>query len=84
MSGLNATVDTSDANPPKTGDGVPSVGASIPATTSNSTALASLCTIARFHQIAADPATLAHQMGIASTDAVTTSDLLGAAQHLGL
>ncbi|MDZ7920654.1 hypothetical protein [Rhodoferax sp.] len=46
-------------------------------------ALSSLCAVARFHQIASDPATLAHQMGIASTDAVTTADLLGAAKHLG-
>ncbi|MDZ7920673.1 type I secretion system permease/ATPase [Rhodoferax sp.] len=49
-----------------------------------SSALSALCAIARFHQVAADPATLAHQMGIASTDAVTTADLLGAAKHLGL
>ncbi|WP_294765607.1 type I secretion system permease/ATPase [uncultured Rhodoferax sp.] len=47
-------------------------------------ALSSLCAIARFHQISADPATLAHQLGIASTDTVTTDDLLRAAQHLGL
>ncbi|MDR7308813.1 type I secretion system permease/ATPase [Rhodoferax saidenbachensis] len=47
-------------------------------------ALASLCAIARFHQVACDPATLAHQLGIASTDPVTTSDLLRGAQHLGL
>jgi subfamily B ATP-binding cassette protein HlyB/CyaB len=49
-----------------------------------SNALAALCAIARFHQISADPATLAHQMGIAGTDAVTTADVLGAAKHLGL
>ncbi|MDZ7922271.1 type I secretion system permease/ATPase [Rhodoferax sp.] len=47
-------------------------------------ALSSLCAIARFHQVASDPATLAHQLGIASTDAITTDDLLRAAQHLGL
>ncbi|MBC7380824.1 MAG: type I secretion system permease/ATPase, partial [Burkholderiaceae bacterium] len=46
--------------------------------------LAALCTIARFHQIAADPATLAHQVGLAPSEAVSTSDLLRAAQHLGL
>ncbi len=43
-----------------------------------------LCNVARFHQVAADPATLAHQLGIASTDIVTTDDLLRAAQHLDL
>ena len=47
-------------------------------------AFAALCAIARFHQVAADPATLAHQMGIAPTSVITTADLLGAAQHLGL
>lgn len=47
-------------------------------------ALSALCAISRFHQVACDPATLAHQLGIASTDPVTTSDLLRGAQHLGL
>jgi ATP-binding cassette, subfamily B, bacterial HlyB/CyaB len=47
-------------------------------------AINALCTIARFHQIAADPATLAHQLGIAATDILSTDDLLRAAQHLGL
>jgi ATP-binding cassette, subfamily B, bacterial HlyB/CyaB len=47
-------------------------------------ALGALCTIARFHQIAADPATLAHQLGFSATEALTSSDLLRAAQHLGL
>lgn len=46
--------------------------------------IAALCAVARFHQVACDPATLTHQLGIASTDAVTTDDLLRAAQHLGL
>jgi subfamily B ATP-binding cassette protein HlyB/CyaB len=40
--------------------------------------------VARFHQVACDPATLTHQLGIASTDAATIDDLLRAAQHLGL
>lgn len=40
--------------------------------------------MARFHQIAADPATLAHQLGLSSSDPLTTDDLLRAAQHLGL
>lgn len=47
-------------------------------------ALAALCVIARLHQIAADPATLAHQLGLRPSEAVSTSDLLQAAKHLGL
>jgi subfamily B ATP-binding cassette protein HlyB/CyaB len=46
--------------------------------------LSALCTIARFHQIAADPATLAHQLGLSGSDCLSTEDLLRAAQHLGL
>ena len=46
--------------------------------------LAALCAVARFHQIAADPATLAHQLGLSSSDKLSTSDVLRAAQHLGL
>ncbi len=46
--------------------------------------LVALCAIARFHQVAADPATLAHQLGLSSSDPVSTDDLLRAAQHLGL
>jgi subfamily B ATP-binding cassette protein HlyB/CyaB len=46
--------------------------------------LAALCTIARFHQVAADPATLAHQLGLSGSDNLRTDDLLRAAQHLGL
>ena len=46
--------------------------------------LAALCAIARFHQIAADPATLAHQLGLSVSDTLATSDMLRAAQHLGL
>ena len=46
--------------------------------------LAALCTVARFHQIAADPATLAHQLGLSASDTLSASDVLRAAQHLGL
>lgn len=42
------------------------------------------CTVAQFHQIAADPATLAHQLGLQPSEAITTGDLLRAAKHLGL
>ncbi len=47
-------------------------------------ALGALCAIARFHQVAADPATLAHQLGLSGSDAVSTDDLLRAAKHLNL
>lgn len=46
--------------------------------------LVALCAIARFHQVAADPATLAHQLGLSNSDPVTRDDVLRAAQHLGL
>src|SRR4030095_1070319 len=47
-------------------------------------ALAVLCAIARFHQIPADAAALAHHLGLASTDRVDADTLLHAARHLGL
>ena len=46
--------------------------------------LAALCAIARFHQIAADAANLAHQLGLSPSSQVSTQDLLRAAKHLGL
>jgi subfamily B ATP-binding cassette protein HlyB/CyaB len=47
-------------------------------------ALAALCLVARFHQVAADPQTLAHQLGVSPSDTVDASILLRAAKHLGL
>lgn len=47
-------------------------------------ALNALCAIARFHQVAADPETLAHQLGIASGDVINTDAVLRAAALLGL
>ncbi|MGI4776715.1 MAG: cysteine peptidase family C39 domain-containing protein [Janthinobacterium lividum] len=47
-------------------------------------ALDALCAIARFHQIAADPQTLAHRLGIGSDDDVDAATLLRAAARLGL
>jgi subfamily B ATP-binding cassette protein HlyB/CyaB len=47
-------------------------------------ALQALCAIARLHQIAADPATLAHQLGWSANEALQIEDLLLAAKHLGL
>ncbi|MCU4119202.1 cysteine peptidase family C39 domain-containing protein, partial [Variovorax sp. N23] len=49
--------------------------------------LAALCTIARFHHVAADPATLAHQLGLSpsdTNDTIDTATLLRAARQLGL
>ena len=47
-------------------------------------ALTSLCAIAAFHQIAADPANLAHQLGLAPSESLGVRELLLAAKHLGL
>lgn len=47
-------------------------------------ALAALCLVARFHQVAADPQTLAHQLGVSPSDTIDASILLRAAKHLGL
>lgn len=47
-------------------------------------ALAALCLVARFHQVAADPHTLAHQLGVSPSDDIDASILLRAAKHLGL
>lgn len=46
--------------------------------------LSALCAIARLHHVAADPAMLAHQLGISASGAVNVDDLLRAAKHLGL
>ena len=46
--------------------------------------LAAMCAIARFHQVAADPETLAHHLGLSSAEPISTDDLLRAAKHLGL
>jgi ATP-binding cassette, subfamily B, bacterial HlyB/CyaB len=54
------------------------------APSSNLAPLQALCAISRFHQVAADAATLAHHLGLQPSEPVTTSDLLRAATHLGL
>ncbi len=46
--------------------------------------LRALCLIARLHHVAADPATLAHQLGWSSSHRIATDDLLIAARHIGL
>jgi len=45
---------------------------------------AALCLLAAFHEIAADPDALAHQLGITPHEPVTPNDLLRAARLLGL
>lgn len=46
--------------------------------------LVALCAIARFHQVAADPHHLAHQLGLNSADVIDADVLVSAARHLGL
>ncbi|RYH66534.1 MAG: type I secretion system permease/ATPase [Alcaligenaceae bacterium] len=46
--------------------------------------LAALCLIARLHHVAADPATLSHQLGLEASQDATVSDLLLAAKRIGL
>ncbi|MDB5874496.1 MAG: type secretion system permease/ATPase [Ramlibacter sp.] len=59
--------------------------ATAPASQGSSLApLQALCAIARFHQIAADPATLAHQLGLQPSETIGSNELLRAAKHLGL
>jgi ATP-binding cassette, subfamily B, bacterial HlyB/CyaB len=64
--------------------GAAEAGAPEKTTPAHSASLQALCAIARFHQVAADPATLAHQLGLLPSEVITTSDLLRAATHLGL
>ena len=47
-------------------------------------ALDALCAIARFHHIAADPDTLAHQLGLHSGEPLGPTQLLQASKLLGL
>lgn len=46
--------------------------------------LEALCQLARYHQIAAEPPTLRHQLGLSPTEAVGLPDVLRAAKQLGL
>lgn len=46
--------------------------------------LIALCTIARFHQVAAEPQSLAHQLGIERSGNLSTEDILRAAKFIGL
>jgi ATP-binding cassette, subfamily B, bacterial HlyB/CyaB len=55
-----------------------------PAASAASAPLAALCVVARLHQISADPAHLAHQLGWPASHRPGTVDLLLAAKHIGL
>ena len=59
-------------------------GAPAPGGSNTDSFLAALCVFARFHQVAADPTALSHQLGLADRDALTVDDLLRAAKELGL
>ena len=58
--------------------------ASVDSSASGLASLAALCAVARLHQVAADPAALAHRLGKTPSDEITTADLLLAAKELGL
>jgi ATP-binding cassette, subfamily B, bacterial HlyB/CyaB len=47
-------------------------------------ALGALCIVARLHQVAAEPANLAHQLAWSSDHVPSANDLVLAARHLGL
>jgi ATP-binding cassette, subfamily B, bacterial HlyB/CyaB len=55
-----------------------------PAASAASAPLAALCVVARLHQISADPAHLAHQLGWPASHRPGTIDLLLAAKHIRL
>jgi len=48
------------------------------------TGLVALCVLARLHQVSADPAQLAHQLGLAPSHRIGEREILLAAKHLGL
>ena len=49
-----------------------------------SSALAALCAVASVHQVACDPAVLAHQLGLSPSSPISIGDVLRAAKLLGL
>ena len=58
--------------------------ATAPSERATSSTLTSLCALARFHRVAADPVSLAHQLGLPLSQALDIDTLLRAAAHLGL
>jgi len=71
---------------PQTQDVAEPDGAGASATTPDpqSHALGMLCLLARLHHIAGEPAAVAHQLGLAPSEALSDDDLVRAARHLGL
>ena len=55
-----------------------------PAAITPPSSLQALCLIARLHHVAADPATLTHQLGWSASHRPDINDLLLAAKHIGL
>lgn len=55
-----------------------------PSSHSRTDGLAALCLIARLHHVAADSASIAHQLSLPASQDVSISDLLLAAKHIGL
>lgn len=55
-----------------------------PSSHSRTDGLAALCLVARLHHVAADSASIAHQLSLPASQDVSISDLLLAAKHIGL
>ncbi len=75
---------TADSGVLATGDASADEGLVHPVNSDSLAPLSALCAVARFHQVAADPAALAHQLGLSSSVQLTITDVLRAAHHLGL
>ncbi len=50
----------------------------------DATGLSALCVVARLHRVSADPAQLAHQLGLPPSQPIGEREILLAAKHLGL
>ncbi len=81
---INTTAPATSEAPAEQPQAYVSVAPPAGAAASSLALLAALCAIARLHQVAADPATLAHQLGLSGNEPFQLDDLLQAAQHLGL
>ena len=62
----------------------PSASAAQPPSSRAAAALAALCGLARFHQVAGDPHTLLHQLALPPDEVPSAATLTLAARHLGL
>jgi ATP-binding cassette, subfamily B, bacterial HlyB/CyaB len=79
---VGASVQRASGNIARAGSGAS--GRRVASTVVHSGALAALCTVARLHQVAADPETLLHRLGLAPSEPLDIDDLLRAAHLLGL